>query len=138
MPPRARATGSGPRPLALADVQPFAERLRVLGHPVRLLILDRLQSGGAMPVHRLVTALATAATTGTGHREPGVQKPGAPLSAAVAAAALSQAALSQHLARMRLAGLLTAQRHGREVRYAVADPHAFTILNCIQTKLRQA
>ena len=109
--PPVPTTSDGPPPLALAAVRPFAERLRVLGHPVRLLILDRLQSGGAMPVHRLVTALGDTA--------------------------LSQAALSQHLARMRQAGLLAAQRHGHEVWYAVADPHALTILNCIQAKLRR-
>ncbi len=112
IPPRQAPATAGARPLALADVQPFAERLRVLGHPVRLLILDRLQCGGAMPVHRLVTALDTPA--------------------------LSQGALSQHLARMRQAGLLAARRHGHEVWYAVTDPYAITILNCIQTKLRRA
>ena len=109
--PPPAAIGTGATPLALATVQPFAERLRVLGHPIRLLILDRLQGGGAMPVHRLITALG--------------------------AAAPSQSALSQHLARMRQAGLLAAQRHGHEVWYAVADPHALTILSCIQTKLRR-
>ena len=109
--PRAPTTGDAPPPLSQDAVRPFAERLRVLGHPIRLLILDRLQSGGAMPVHRLVTALET--TT------------------------LSQGAVSQHLARMRQAGLLAAQRHGHEVWYAVTDPHALTILNCIQAKLRR-
>jgi ArsR family transcriptional regulator len=109
--PRAPASSGGTPALALAAVQPFAERVRVLGHPIRLLILDRLQSGGAMPVHRLITALDVTA--------------------------LSQGALSQHLARMRQAGLLAAQRHGHEVWYAVTDPHALTILNCIQAKLRR-
>ena len=109
--PQAPTAGDAPSPLALDAVRPFAERLRVLGHPIRLLILDRLQSGGAMPVHHLVTALG--ATT------------------------LSQGAVSQHLARMRQAGLLAAQRHGHEVWYAVTDPHALTILSCIQAKLRR-
>lgn len=38
---------------------------------------------------------------------------------------LSQAAASQHLSAMRGAGLVTAHRDGRVIRYALADPKIF-------------
>ncbi|MFA5206325.1 MAG: metalloregulator ArsR/SmtB family transcription factor [Lentisphaeria bacterium] len=111
------------KPLTTAEAGPFAERLRVLGHPLRLLILDRLQAGGPRPVHRLAGALA-----GTGETEEEKRKNDG------RDRAFPQAALSQHLSQMRRAGLLTARRRGQEVWYAIADPHALTILNCIRAR----
>lgn len=81
----------------------MADRLRVLGHPDRLRLLAILETEKAAPVHVLTERL------------------GQP-----------QAAVSRHLAQMRRAGILQARRHGQEVWYTVADPHAFTILRCIR------
>ena len=44
---------------------------------------------------------------------------------------------SHHLARMRLAGIVAAERRGKETWYRIADPHSVTILNCIRRKAEQ-
>lgn len=41
------------------------------------------------------------------------------------------AAVSQHLAKLRLAGLVAARRHGRHQIYAVEDPHVLTLVDQI-------
>ncbi|PRY02186.1 ArsR/SmtB family transcription factor [Allonocardiopsis opalescens] len=41
------------------------------------------------------------------------------------------AAVSQHLAKLRLAGLVTARRVGRHQIYAVEDPHVLTLVQQI-------
>jgi len=124
------------KPLTAAEAGPFAERLRVLGHPLRLLILDRLQAGGPRPVHRLAGALAGAGETEGRKTENGRTEDGTTEQRNNDSRdrAFPQAALSQHLSQMRRAGLLTARRRGQEVWYAIADPHALTILNCIRAK----
>ena len=80
-----------------------AETLKLLTHPQRLKIIDILDRNGASPVYRIADELG-----------------------------LASAATSQHLNQMKRAGLIAAQRHGREVRYAVLDPRALTILGCIR------
>ena len=40
----------------------------------------------------------------------------------------SVAAVSQHLAKLRLAGLVTARREGRHQIYALEDPHVLTMV----------
>lgn len=69
-----------------------AEVLRALAHPRRLQIMHRLAEG---PVE--VSTLAA---------ELGISQPNA----------------SQHLAVMRTAGVVDAERVGREVRYRISDP----------------
>jgi DNA-binding transcriptional ArsR family regulator len=43
----------------------------------------------------------------------------------------SVAAVSQHLAKLRLAGLVTARKDGRRHIYAVEDPHVLTLVDQI-------
>lgn len=43
----------------------------------------------------------------------------------------SIAVVSQHLAKLRLAGLVTARRDGRRHIYAVEDPHVLTLIDQI-------
>jgi len=69
-----------------------AEVLKVLASPVRLEILHRL-ADGPIDVGRLAGEIGT-----------------------------SQPHASQHLAILRSAGLVEAERHGREVHYRLADP----------------
>ncbi len=83
----------------------MAEALQALAHADRLRILDVLDRKGSLPVHELVRVTA-----------------------------LGQAVISGHLARMRRAGLVRADRKSREVWYAIANPHAVTILDCIRRK----
>ena len=88
-----------------AFVHEMAGALRVMGHPYRLRIVERLDLGGAAPGHVLLSALGGA-----------------------------QGALSQHVTRLRQAGVLRAERRGREVWYALASPAARTILECMRRK----
>lgn len=69
-----------------------AEVLKTLASPRRLEILHRL-ADGPLEVGRLATELG-----------------------------LSQPNVSQHLAVMRAAGIVDAERVGREVRYRLSDP----------------
>lgn len=69
-----------------------AEIMRTLAHPRRLRIIHRL-AGGPVEVGRIATDL-------------GISQPNA----------------SQHLAVMRAAGVVEAERNGREVRYRLSDP----------------
>ena len=69
-----------------------ADVLRTLAHPRRLEILHRL-ADGPTEVGRLAEALG-----------------------------LSQPNVSQHLAILKSAGVVDAERSGREVRYGLADP----------------
>jgi len=43
----------------------------------------------------------------------------------------SVAAVSQHLAKLRLAGLVSAHRHGRRQVYSVEDPHVVALVDQI-------
>jgi DNA-binding transcriptional ArsR family regulator len=69
-----------------------ADVMKTLAHPRRLQILHRL-AGGPTGVARLATELG-----------------------------MSQPNTSQHLAVMRAAGVVEAERDGRVVRYRLADP----------------
>ena len=69
-----------------------ADTLRVLASPVRLEILHRL-ADGPLEVGRVAEAVG-----------------------------LSQPNASQHLAVLRAAGLVEADRHGREIQYGLTDP----------------
>ncbi len=80
----------------------IAETLKLLAHPQRLHLVGLLNRADAAPVHELVAAL------------------GAP-----------QAVTSQHLNLMRRAGLVAAERRGKEVWYSLADRRALKILECV-------
>jgi ArsR family transcriptional regulator len=83
----------------------MADALRVLAHAYRLRIIEHLDRKGASPVHAVGLALG-----GT------------------------QGALSQHLSRMRAAGIIRAERRGKEVWYTIANPDSLTILNCMRKR----
>jgi len=88
--------------LKVETLERAAQILRMLAHPQRLRIIEILERSQDVPVHALM------AETG-----------------------FPQAVVSQHLNQMRRIGLLSARRHGREMRYSISDPRAFSILNCI-------
>lgn len=92
-----------PRTLPIDYLQQMSGALRVLGHAYRLRIVERLDLGGPAPGHRLLADLGGA-----------------------------QAALSQHLNKLRLAGVIRAERRGREVWFSLASPAALTILHCMR------
>lgn len=81
-----------------------SETLKMLAHPQRLRIVEILDMEQEVPVHSIIDQ--------TG---------------------LPQAVISHHLNQMRRAGLLAAERRGKEIWYSIADPRVFSILNCICT-----
>ena len=86
-------------PRVLAEA---AEMVRVLGHPVRLRIVELLEAG-----ELTVTQL-----------QDGLEAP--------------QALVSQQLARMRAAGIVTGRRSGSNVWYTIADPRVARMLACLR------
>lgn len=84
-----------------AQVEVAAETFRMLSSPTRLLI---------------VWLLTTAEYDVTG---------------LAAASGASVQTTSQHLAKMRLAGLVSSRRDGRRIFYVVDDPHVVTMVGQI-------
>jgi len=91
--------------LPLEFLDNMASVLRVMAHGYRLRIVEHLNLNGPTPGHELLAALG-----GT------------------------QGALSQHLNKLRQAGVLRAERRGKEVWFALANPDALTILNCMRKR----
>ncbi|MBF8289264.1 MAG: transcriptional regulator, ArsR family [Chloroflexi bacterium] len=79
-----------------------ARVIRVLGHPLRLRLLEALEAG-----ERNVTDL-------------------------VAASGASQALVSQHLASLRAEGVVGFRRDGPRVYYRITEPKVHRILDCIR------
>jgi DNA-binding transcriptional ArsR family regulator len=84
------------------EIAEAAEMIRVLGHPVRLRLVEALERG-----ERCVAELQ--------------QILDAP-----------QAVVSQQLAKMRAAGIVTCRRDGANVRYVVADLRVLRVLDCLR------
>ena len=82
-----------------------ADLLRALAHPVRLKIVDLLQSG-ELCVKGLEELLG-----------------------------VSQSSVSQHLSRLRYAGLIESERRGHLVCYRLAGPRASEVLRAIVEEL---
>ena len=102
MPTRLRTAPLEPHVLAEA-----AEVIRVLGHPVRLRIIECLEAG-----ERTVSELQ--------------QRLRAP-----------QAIVSQQLARMRAAGMVACRREGSSRYYRVADQRVVQMLSCLRNRERK-
>ena len=84
-----------------------ADVLKVLASPLRLEILHRLV-GGPLEVSRIAAAI-------------GASQPNA----------------SQHLSVLRAAGLVEADRHGREIRYGLVDPEVIVACNVMRGVLQR-
>ncbi|ERT56475.1 ArsR/SmtB family transcription factor [Megasphaera vaginalis (ex Srinivasan et al. 2021)] len=85
-----------------AMVKETAELLKVIAHPVRLCIVHGLWRNGRCNVSHMQSCL---------------QEP--------------QSTISQHLQKLRLAGIVTAERHGVEITYALADPVIKQVLSIL-------
>jgi DNA-binding transcriptional ArsR family regulator len=86
-------------PRVLAEA---AEMIRVLGHQVRLRIVELLEHE-----ERTVTQI-----------QEGLEAP--------------QALVSQQLARMRAAGIVAGRREGSNVWYRISDPRVVRMLDCLR------
>ena len=91
--------------LSIEMLARMGEVLRVLAHRHRLKIVEILEGSKGLPVHTISEQLE-----------------------------LPHAATSQHLNHMRRVGILSAQRNGKEVNYAIADERSLSILKCIRSK----
>ncbi|WP_294479475.1 helix-turn-helix transcriptional regulator [uncultured Victivallis sp.] len=88
-------------------LESMAEVIRLIGHPLRLRILEYLDLHGESTVSEIIS---------------GITGP--------------QSAVSQHLNKMRLAGIVACRREGRQIFYRIAAVNAVTILNCLRGKYR--
>jgi len=84
-----------------------ADVLKVLASPTRLEILHLL-ANGPLEVSRIAAAIGSA-----------------------------QPHASQHLAVLRTAGLVEADRHGREIRYALSDPDVIVACDVMRRVLQR-
>jgi ArsR family transcriptional regulator len=84
-----------------------AEVLKILAHPRRLEIIHQLALG-PMTVGRMADELG-----------------------------LAQPNVSQHLALMRSAGMVEAERDGREIRYRLADPDIIVACGLMRQALQR-
>lgn len=86
-----------------AAVEDTAHVLRCLGHPLRLRILDVLESEGEATVTEIYGALG-----------------------------VEQAVASQHLTTMRDKGILKRRKEGVHVYYSIGDDRALKVLSCVR------
>ena len=85
-------------------VSDTARVLKCLGHPLRLMILDRLDRYGEQTVTEIQEALE-----------------------------IEQATASQHLTLLRDKGVLGRRKDGVNVFYSIADDRALKVLSCIRS-----
>jgi len=95
-----------PHPLPAPLVELIAERFRVIGEPMRILLLDELRAGDAT-VGELVEA--------TGG---------------------SQQNVSKHLKVLHSAGIVTREKQGTSARYSISDPSVFELCEIVCGGLR--
>jgi DNA-binding transcriptional ArsR family regulator len=89
--------------ISLELVQDASRVLRCIGHPLRLRIIELLDTRGELNVSAIQEALE-----------------------------LEQAAASQHLNLMRDKGILESRRDGVNVFYAIGDEKVIQIINCLR------
>lgn len=81
--------------------------VKILGHPVRIKIIEHLENGPAT-VGQLQQTIS-----------------------------LSQPVTSQHLRLMKDKGILSSQRDGNMIRYSIANPISLSFLNCLRNSQSQ-
>jgi DNA-binding transcriptional ArsR family regulator len=93
------------RPLTDRGAELIAERLRVLGQPLRVQLVDRLATG-TTTVQEFVATLES-----------------------------TQQNISQHLGILQRAGIIARHKEGTRVRYELVDPHILRLLECAESSL---
>jgi DNA-binding transcriptional ArsR family regulator len=89
--------------LSVDTVQDAARVLRCIGHPIRLRIIELLDTGGEHTVSEIQEAIG-----------------------------LEQATTSQHLNLMRDKGILTSRRDGVNVYYDLFDEKVVRVIDCLR------
>lgn len=94
------------RPISDPLVELVARRLRVLGQPVRVRLVDRVERLGEVHVQALADELAA-----------------------------TQQNTSKHLGALLRAGVVSRRQDGRVTLYALADPKAFVVVEMVATAI---
>lgn len=94
------------RPLPDPLVELVASRFRVLGQPVRIGLIDRLDRLGEAHVQALADERAA-----------------------------TQQNTSKHLGALWRAGILSRRQEGRVTVYSLADPEAFGLIECVAAEI---
>jgi ArsR family transcriptional regulator len=81
-----------------------ADVLKTIAHPIRLSIMEALESNSKLTVTSLI-------------KHTGIE----------------QSLLSHHLIKMKDKGILTSQREGKNVIYQLADTHILKIFECMES-----
>ena len=90
-------------PISRQRAEHAAELLKLLGHPVRLRIVELLDLEQELTVSEI-------------HSGVGV----------------SQSTVSQHLSRMKARGILSSRREGTRVVYSIREPQVVRMLQCVR------
>lgn len=85
-----------------------AQMCRVLGHPLRLRIINTLKDGERKPVNEMVAILGE-----------------------------TQPTVSRHLAALRSAGILATHRKGIEIFYEITSPKVVEVCELMRTVLAE-
>lgn len=96
------------RPISATAAEAIAARLRVLGQPLRVRLLDMLETEGELSVGALAERL-----------DENVQN------------------VSQHLSILRTAGVVRRRQHGREALYSLSTPTAVRIYERVAGSIRE-
>jgi len=96
------------RPLPDALVELMAHRLRLLGQPLRIRLIDLLELRGETTVQALTDELGA-----------------------------TQQNMSKHLGVLRQAGILRRRREGRVVWYSLADPSVFALARGLSARFKR-
>ena len=97
-----KAVGESDSKIDQARIERAAEVLKTVAHPVRLRIVELLESG-EKSVNELKGLLG-----------------------------VTQPLTSQHLSQMRMRGVLGSRRDGSQVYYSIANPDVVKVIHCIR------
>ncbi len=95
------------KPLPVEFIESMAEMIKLIGHSQRIQILEYLDIHGESPAGIIAQQIDG-----------------------------QQSAVSQHLNRLRIAGVLSCHRDGKQILYRIAEENALTILHCMRNKYR--
>ena len=91
-----------PTRLDAEKIGKMANVLKTIAHPLRLSVIEVLDSNGPMTVTELINQLQ-----------------------------VEQSLLSHHLTKMKDRGILTAERQGKNIRYELAEESLTRVFDCL-------
>ncbi|MGI9542563.1 MAG: ArsR/SmtB family transcription factor [Cyclobacteriaceae bacterium] len=89
--------------LDFEKLEKVADILRVIGHPLRIQVIDALRKSNELMVNELCSILD-----------------------------VDQSLLSQHLAKMKMKGVLSNRREGRNIFYSLKLKEVLKVMDCMR------